>query len=242
MMASVDGRIDCAMTEQIESGDEYYEALAELGCPSLLMGRVTMQLHYAAAEPFVAKEPAPIGRQAVHVARRAGGYLVAVDTHGSLCWPAGEFDGQPLLVITSEKCAAEYLDTLAGAGISWIAVGEERIDLPEAMEMLRETFGVERLAVVGGGNINGAFLAAGLLDEVSLMVAPGIDGRVRRHRRCGAAGHQTAAPVGKTGRRGNRMDALRVSSPGGVKRRFLVPGPGDASIVTGTVWMIMDLI
>lgn len=55
MMASVDGRIDCAMTEQIESGDEYYEALAELGCPSLLMGRVTMQLHYAAAEPFVAK-------------------------------------------------------------------------------------------------------------------------------------------------------------------------------------------
>ena len=72
MMASVDGRIDCAMTEQIESGDEYYEALAELGCPSLLMGRVTMQLHYAAAEPFVAKEPAPIGRQAVHVARRAG--------------------------------------------------------------------------------------------------------------------------------------------------------------------------
>ena len=82
-----------------------------------------------------------------------------------------------LLVITSEKCAAEYLDTLAGAGISWIAVGEERIDLPEAMEMLRETFGVERLAVVGGGNINGAFLAAGLLDEVSLMVAPGIDGR-----------------------------------------------------------------
>ncbi len=177
MMASVDGRIDCAMTEQIESGDEYYEALAELGCPSLLMGRVTMQLHYAAAEPFVAKEPAPIGRQAVHVARRAGGYLVAVDTHGSLCWPAGEFDGQPLLVITSEKCAAEYLDMLAGAGISWIAVGEERIDLPEAMEMLRETFGVERLAVVGGGNINGAFLAAGLLDEVSLMVAPGIDAR-----------------------------------------------------------------
>ena len=73
---------------------------------------------------------------------------LAVDTHGSLCWPAGEFDGQPLLVITSEKCAAEYLDMLAGAGISWIAVGEERIDLPEAMEMLRETFGVERLAVV----------------------------------------------------------------------------------------------
>lgn len=30
MIASVDGRIDCDMTEQIEGGDEYYEALASL--------------------------------------------------------------------------------------------------------------------------------------------------------------------------------------------------------------------
>ena len=100
MMASVDGRIDCAMTEQIESGDECYEALAELGCPSLLMGRVTMQLHYAAAEPFVAKEPAPIGRQAVHVARRAGGYLVAVDTQ----W--FRWRGGPLLSGYKDRCRA----------------------------------------------------------------------------------------------------------------------------------------
>lgn len=28
MIASVDGRIDCDMTEQIEGGNEYYEALA----------------------------------------------------------------------------------------------------------------------------------------------------------------------------------------------------------------------
>ena len=45
------------------------------------------------------------------------------------------------------------------------------------MELLAEEFGVERLAVTGGGHINGAFLEAGLLDEVSYMVAPGIDGR-----------------------------------------------------------------
>ena len=29
----------------------------------------------------------------------------------------------------------------------------------------------------GGGHINGAFLQAGLVDELSLLVVPGIDGR-----------------------------------------------------------------
>ena len=45
------------------------------------------------------------------------------------------------------------------------------------MEILRCEFGVERMAVVCGGHINGAFLAAGLIDEVSMMFAPAIDGR-----------------------------------------------------------------
>ena len=45
------------------------------------------------------------------------------------------------------------------------------------MEILKEAFGVERLALTGGGHINAAFLEAGLIDEISLMIAPGIDGR-----------------------------------------------------------------
>ena len=36
---------------------------------------------------------------------------------------------------------------------------------------------MERMAIVGGGNINGGFLGAGLLDEVSILLGPGIDGR-----------------------------------------------------------------
>ena len=45
------------------------------------------------------------------------------------------------------------------------------------MEILCEEFGVERLAVVGGGHICGGFLESGLIDEVSVMIGPGIDGR-----------------------------------------------------------------
>lgn len=40
------------------------------------------------------------------------------------------------------------------------------------MEILHEQFHVERLAILGGGHINGGFLEVGLIDEVSLLVAP----------------------------------------------------------------------
>lgn len=177
MIASVDGRIDCDMTEQIEGGNEYYEALESLACPSMLMGRVTMQMHYALAEPFIAADTTPIGSEAFHIARKAAAYCVGVDTHGILQWGESEFDGQALLVITDEQCPKAYHDRLTEQGISWIATGKNGINLARAMELLAEKFGVERLAVTGGGHINGAFLAAELLDEVSFMVAPGIDGR-----------------------------------------------------------------
>ena len=177
MIASVDGRIDCDMTEQIESGNEYYEALEELACPSMLMGRVTMQMHYALPEPFAPRDSSPIGHEKFYVARKASAYCIGVDTHGSLQWGENEFDGQALLVITDENCPACYHERLSEQGISWIAAGKNGVDFVRAMELLAAEFGIERLAVTGGGRINGAFLEAGLLDEVSFMVAPGIDGR-----------------------------------------------------------------
>lgn len=90
MMSLLDGRIDCDVTEKIESGNEYYEALEKLGCPSTLMGRVTMQMHYAAPTPFVAKNSAPVAKECFHKAVEADGYLVAVDTMGKLVWPQNE--------------------------------------------------------------------------------------------------------------------------------------------------------
>lgn len=131
MMASVDGRIDCDMTEKI-GGDEYYDALAGLDCDSTLSGRVTMQMHYALPGTFEPRDTTPIGHESVHKAAE-GGYEIATDTHGRLLWPDRTDDGQPLLVITCEDVPAEYLDTLRQKGISWIATGHGHIDLGRAM-------------------------------------------------------------------------------------------------------------
>ena len=55
----------------------------------------------------------------------------------------------------------ETLCNLTYGDRSWIACGKERVDLARACEILASAFGVERMAVVGGGHINTAFPAAG---------------------------------------------------------------------------------
>ena len=176
-MSLLDGRIDCDVTEQIEGGDEYYDALNQLDCPSTLMGRVTMQMHYALPELFNTEDKTPIDHEQYHIAINTKAYLIAIDTMGKLSWPQNQFDGMPLLVITSEDCPKEYHETLSKQQISWIATGKSGIDLSKAMNILYKEFNVERLSVTGGGNINAAFLKEGLLDEVSMMWCAGIDGR-----------------------------------------------------------------
>lgn len=177
MMASLDGRIDCAMTEKLEGGKEYYEILEALDVPTTLSGRVTAQIEMAEEGSFQPEKKEVLGREGFSKKGEAKGYSVVVDTKGTLLWKEGTVDEMPLLIITSEQVCKEYLTYLESKGISWIACGKDRIDLPRAVEILAEEFGVARMAVVGGGNINAGFLEAGLLDEVSMLFGPGIDGR-----------------------------------------------------------------
>jgi riboflavin biosynthesis pyrimidine reductase len=46
------------------------------------------------------------------------------------------------------------------------------------MEKIGKIFGVETLMLEGGGKINGTMLRAGLIDELSLLIAPVADGRL----------------------------------------------------------------
>lgn len=179
MMASLDGRIDCDMTEQIDDTNHYYEALDQLECPSVMEGKITLVKHSALPGFFQGTRPHKDAGQQVYKAVEAEGYAIGVDTNGTLLWgdDTTEHFGKPLLMILSEKASAEYLAYLKGKQISYLTIGQESIDLKSAMEILRRDFGIERLAVVGGGHINGSMLDLGLIDEVSMMYGYGIDGR-----------------------------------------------------------------
>ena len=177
MMTSVDGRIDCAMTEQLSGVQDYYSTLAALEAPSSVSGRVTAQLEMAQSGTFSAAERQPLQEDACFRAADADGYDIVMDTKGTLLWEDDAEREKPLLIVTSRQAGRAYLQYLEENHISWIACGNDAIDLPRACEMLAEQFGVKRMAVVGGGHINAGFLKAGLLDEVSLLIGSGIDGR-----------------------------------------------------------------
>ncbi|MDE7459892.1 MAG: dihydrofolate reductase family protein [Paramuribaculum sp.] len=177
MVESIDGRIDCGMVDKI-SGDEYYTTLNSLDCKASVEGRITMEHYYALPEKFVAKDKTPLGKKEVFKSTGRNDFHICPDTKGTLQWDSATMeDGRPLLVLTSESTPAEYISYLRSKGISYIATGKGNINLVNAMDTLGSEFGVKRLAVLGGGLINGGFLAAGLIDEVSLLLAPGIDGR-----------------------------------------------------------------
>lgn len=177
MMTSLDGRIDCAMTEHLPGVQEYYATLDALQAPSRVSGRVTAALEMARPGVFQPKDPTSLGREAFSKKVTAPGYEIITDTKGTLLWDRPAPDERPLLILTSEAVSREYLAYLDSQNISWIACGREHIDLPRACALLAAEFGVERMAVVGGGAINAGFLRAGLLDEVSLLIGAGIDGR-----------------------------------------------------------------
>ena len=179
MMASLDGRIDCDMTEQIDDTNHYYEALDQLECPSVMEGKITLVKHSALPGFFQGTQPYKNAGRQVYKAVEAKGYAIGVDTSGTLLWgdDTTEHFGKPLLMILSEKASEEYLEYLKSKQISYLTIGQDAIDLKAAMEILHREFGVQRLAVVGGGHINGSMLDLGLIDEVSMMYGYGIDGR-----------------------------------------------------------------
>jgi riboflavin biosynthesis pyrimidine reductase len=142
-----------------------------------ICGRTTMQQHFAEDEPFISTSDRPAGPQPVHVARKAKSYAISVDTTGKLRWAGANLDGDHLICIVSERAPEDYLSMLRDKGISYIVAGKAAVDLSGAVNLLGEHFGIRRLLLEGGGHINGAFLQADLVDEVSLLLVPGIDGR-----------------------------------------------------------------
>lgn len=109
----------------------------------------------------------------------AASYIVALDRHGRLAYdgPTMTRRGKTshLIAALTRRASADYLDYLRRIGASYLFCGDDDIDCAQLMEKLAGLFGIKRALVAGGGRIDWSFLAAGCLDEVSLVVAPVVD-------------------------------------------------------------------
>jgi riboflavin biosynthesis pyrimidine reductase len=87
-------------------------------------------------------------------------------------------EGDHVVAVLTHRVSDDYLATLRERGVSYLLAGHDDVDLPLALEKIGTRLGVRTLMLEGGGGINGSFLRAGLVDELSLLVAPVADGRV----------------------------------------------------------------
>src|SRR5580698_8305559 len=106
---------------------------------------------------------------------------IALDAHGKLHFARSDVGGDHVIVLLGSGVADSHLAELKGDGISYIVAHGPEIDLARALETLRKEFSIERLALEGGGVINGSFLAARLVDELIVIIGPGVDGGSDSH-------------------------------------------------------------
>lgn len=81
----------------------------------------------------------------------------------------------PTIVLTCDAAPENLRAEAANAGVLVVA-GETEVDLPVAVRILRERFGLMHLLCEGGPSLNGVLLDAGLVDELCLTLAPTLVG------------------------------------------------------------------
>jgi 2,5-diamino-6-(ribosylamino)-4(3H)-pyrimidinone 5'-phosphate reductase len=183
MAASLDGRIVVnGWPESVAAAvrREYDELHAGFGAEGWMCGRITMEPFAKGLRTDVELATEYQGTAARPDFRAEGkleSFAFAIDARGRLAWESNEIGGDHVVAIVSERVSDEYLAFLRARRVSYILAGTRDVDLSLALERIGDRFGVRTLMLEGGGRINGEMLAAGLIDEVSVLVAPAVDGR-----------------------------------------------------------------
>lgn len=176
MAASIDGRIlPQRWRPGIEQRDLYERVHEQLGGQAWFVGRITGQ-EFAKAETYPQRTDEVFPRQHWFAKRDAEAYAVVLDAHGTIAWGRSDIGGDPIVVVLTEQVADAHLAGLRSDRVSYIFAGEKNADLRRSLEVLNQELGIERLLLEGGGVVNGSFLRAGLIDEISLIVWPTVDG------------------------------------------------------------------
>lgn len=177
MVASVDGRILSSRwrPKGIDGGALFERLHERLEGDAWLIGRVTGR-EFAKAEAYPAQADRAYAREAWFARRDAAAYGIVLDARGKIAWGRADIGGDPIVVVLTEQVSDAHLAGLRRDGVSYIFAGERELDVRLAVEILQRELGIERLLIEGGGGANGTFLRAGLIDEISLVIAPAVDG------------------------------------------------------------------
>ena len=190
MTTSIDGKVTgefLYLPESESAVEAYYEINRKYKADAYACGRVTMEGSFTGGfQPdLTAFADAKVERTDYIADKEAKYFAVAFDRKGRLGWTdsrihdedPGYDDAHIINVMCEELVSDAYLAYLRDIGVSYIFAGKGELDLPLAVEKLKTLFGIEKLLLEGGSVINGAFQRNGLIDELSLVVAPAVAGK-----------------------------------------------------------------
>lgn len=182
MMASVDGRIVVQQwtapsgTDKSNLVKSYGMIHTEVMAGAIIEGCKTVQEDFVHGVFDYKKYPAASEFETYKANHTSQRFFVVVDPQGKILYEENNIRGNDVIAVLSEQVSDGYLSHLREKGISYLFAGSDGRDLEKMLEILKGDFSIETVLLQGGGIINGAFLKAGLIDELSLMIYPGIDG------------------------------------------------------------------
>jgi riboflavin biosynthesis pyrimidine reductase len=177
MIASLDGRIVSSRWNLSQEGRAEYEATAaSYQANAWMCGRITMAAFARGTETPPTSSAPPIPKTDFIAPHTQTSYAIALDPGGKLYWERCDISGDHVITVLTEKVSSDYLAFLQAHRISYLFGGRERIDLSTVLDKLTARFPIKTLLLEGGGQINGSMLRAGLIDELSLLIAPVADG------------------------------------------------------------------
>jgi riboflavin biosynthesis pyrimidine reductase len=179
MISSADGCLHLSRCTKSPDGDRakwstlYEQIHQDFGGNAWIVGRVTMA-EMSKGTPHPPAKHRPVARP-YHIARHdAGCYAVAIDLSGKLHFAKPDIGGDHVVVLLGPDVPDSHLADLAGDGVSYIVLPSAKPDPATMLDILGRELGIRLLLLEGGAIINGSFLAAGLVDELSLLIAPSL--------------------------------------------------------------------
>lgn len=182
MMSSVDGRIvGNGWTRPYDGTDYetvigcYFDISNDMGADAEWLGRKTVQTDLVPDTFDHGDSPKANHFDTFFGTRETARMCIVMDPNGKIRYSSDRIMDENIIVILGESVSQSYLEHLRELGISYLFAGKDGNDLNRALKTLG-TFGIKKIMLQGGGIINGSFLNAGLIDELSLLIYPGIDG------------------------------------------------------------------
>lgn len=185
MISSIDGKIDGDFLEmkEIKPIRDYANQIREqLNCSAVIFGAETIiksfgQRKVAGMQATKNK----INRNDYIAQTEVNSFFISIDPSGKVLWENKYIEkrGCPkshVIEVLIDSVSDGYIEYLREHEISYIFAGKNELDCKLLLEKLKQKFGIDRTMLSGGGITNWSFMKENMIDELSVIICPMVDG------------------------------------------------------------------